>query len=381
MLLAHVADLHIDERKGDSGESLDEQVERLLWIGGDAHGAGATAMVVAGDIFDHLSSPAERNAAIQVFATWAERMPVVAVYGNHDRPGDLDYLARLRTHHAVVVADRPDIVASGPTIAVLPWPRKAWLAARLEAGQDVGQVATEAMRAILSGFAVRLAKIDGPRILVAHAELGAALTDSGQPLVGKADLDLSEGDLLDSGADYVALGHIHKHQILGDGRICYAGAPRQTTFGEDAVKGYCLVDVRRGEVPVIEHRRAPGRELITITGSWDGETVDFDLPPAYGNDPGAIPESALVRIKYETPEDARAAAREAAERFVAALSPRAVQIDPRIITTHRVRSEEIRTARTNADRVEALWGSRGQRPARASEILAKLSTLESEVQP
>jgi DNA repair exonuclease SbcCD nuclease subunit len=232
--------------------------------------------------------------------------------------------------------------------------------------------ASQAIRAILLSSAQRFAKWSKPGVLLAHLEVGAALTDSGQPLVGKADIELAEGDLLDSGADYIALGHIHKHQVLCD-RVCYAGASRQCTFGEDPVKGYCLTAVERGEPPKIEHRRAPGRDLVTVEGAWDGEAVSFDTRPS------EVPMNAIVRVRFETPEDAMQAASQSVDSYVRALDGQTVRIVPKVIPTSRVRSAEIHKARTNAERVEALWKVRDQRPERAGQILTKLGQLDSEV--
>jgi DNA repair exonuclease SbcCD nuclease subunit len=370
MIVAHVADLHIDERKGDSGESLDEQVERLLWIGDDAYKEGAGLVLVAGDVFDHLSSPAERNAAIDVFTSWASRMPVICVYGNHDRPGDLDFLPWLRSKYPIRVFSRPDIAVGPVVVACLPWPRKSWLAA---AGvEDVNAAAVAGMRSILTGFAAQFRDLEAPRVLLAHAELGCALTDSGQPLVGRADLELSEADLLWSGADVVCLGHIHKHQVLAGGRIVYAGSPRQTTFGEDAQKGYCLIDLSDSP-PAIEHRRAPGRELVTVEARWDGEAMDFVVEAE------TLPRDAIVRVLAEFPEDARAKAAAQIESYVGWLDGRTVKRDLRVLPTSRVRSEGIRLARTNADRVKAWWAASGETPDRAEAILEKLGEIEVSV--
>ncbi len=386
MILAHVADLHLTERRGDSLATLDEQVEWLEWIGDDAKANGAELMLVAGDVFDGLSTPAERNAAILLFTEWSKLMPVVIVRGNHDRPTDLNYLSHMRAHNTIYVAESPDVIeVGGATIACLPWPRKANLVAAMGAtsGLAVDAMAAQAMRNILSGFAARFAgdSSTGPRILLAHAELGAALTDSGQPLAGKADIELSVGDLVETGADYVALGHIHKHQVLGE-RVCYAGSPRQCTFGEEGPKGYCLVDVERGREPRIEHRRGPGRDLVTIEAVWDPEKDS--LRPEGGGliEDEPVEPGEAIRLMYAVCEDHKCRAAKQAdtarERWISS-GAHSVKLDARVIATHRVRSEEIREARTNTDRLAALWASRGSKPGRAEQIIGKLSQLESEV--
>jgi exonuclease SbcD len=385
MRIAHVADLHIDDRAPNV--TLNEQVETLSWIGSHAHEAGAKAMLVAGDVFDRSSTPIERNAAIEVFASWAEHMPVVVVYGNHDRNEDLDFLARLRARSFIAVCSRPDIIAVGVErleIACLPWPHKANLVAAgdVTASTDLQEAAAAAMQSVLKGMAIQLANSHRVRIL-----LGTALADSGQPLAGRCDIDLGEHDLLEVGADVCLLGHIHKHQVLCD-RIVYAGSPRQTTFGEDPIKGYCLIDVERGETPVITHVKAPGRELVTIEACWPieestaghaGKLVSENDVPV---EEEPAPKGAAIRLQYSISETNRHAAgeqaTEAKSRWLDA-GAHSVKIDARTIATHRVRSEDIETALSTADKLRSLWTHRGQSPDRSEAILAKLTQIEGEV--
>jgi exonuclease SbcD len=387
MRIAHLADLHLTSRGDDSGETLEQQIGRLVWIGEDAIENGAEAILVAGDLFDrmHGSNPAERNAAVRVVRIWARALPVYIVYGNHDAPGDLDFLAHLDTKREVLVLDRPGCYFFGSgDLAVLPWPRKAQLVAQMGTADrgEIGNAARGAMRSILTGFRVRFEETRGPRIVLAHAELGAAYggtgdyDDPGQPMAGRCDIELSESDLLESGADVVLLGHIHRHQVLGDGRIVYAGSPRQTRFGEDVKKGYCLVDVERGEQPVIEHRCAPGRQLVDlIVGEYpDGEIGLLDGTAC------PVPGDAIVRLGYDVREDSRKTMAERVARFATEHLPgRTARLDPRVVKNARVRSEDMAAATTNADRLKALWKARGQVPERADAILAKLAQLEAEV--
>ena len=373
MRIAHIADIHLTDRKGYNGMTLDEQVELLSWIGQHAYDRDARVMLVPGDIFDHVSTPAMRNAAITVFARWAQHLPVMVVRGNHDRPGDLDFLGCLATKHTIAIHDVPAIQEiKGLKIACLPWPAKGWLAGQLERdiGQDINQAAKAAMLAILRGFAAEFEGSTVPCVLLGHAELGGASMDNGQPLAPLADMPLAAGDLLDTGADYIALGHIHKHQIIDD-RICYAGSTHQTSFGCTGSKGYCLVDVERGKEPVIIHVEAPSRRLITYEGSIlsCGEMV-FGASGSHLND--------AIRLVYECPEDMREKMRGQAETYKADLleaGAHSVKIDARTTAVHRVRSDEIREAKTDEEKLKAWWASRDETPARERPILDKLAEL------
>lgn len=395
MKIAHISDIHLDERRGDSGEGLSESVERLIWIGNDAKEAGAEIMLVAGDTFHNAkTSAAERNAAIKVYQSWAEHCCVVVVKGNssHDGPGEIAFLSALKTKHEIAVFERPGeyVTTAGDVIACLPFPEKQWLAARVEAGQDVSQVAAQALRSILLGWRAKFEDCPGARILLGHVELGAAIADSGQPMVGRCFIEMSEGDLLDAGADYGALGHIHVHQILGDGRLCYSGSVRQVTFGESPPRGYCLVDVERGEKPVIEHRQAPGRELITVEAQWVGTELgpfgeSIEEINELWTEGGpldkleSVPSGAIVRLKYHVSDSDRKQAAKQAERAMQRwldAGVHSVKLDPQVKVTYRVRSEAIQKARTNEERLEAWWGDTSNRPKREKQIKDKLRELE-----
>lgn len=377
MIVAHVADLHLTERQAEGGPTLDEQIETLLWIGNDAAERGAEIILVAGDVFDRVSTPAERNAAIELFRTWAGRRPVVIVDGNHDRPGDTRFLIYLMAYEQIYVMDRPDVIfVSDALIACLPWPRKARLIAEMgtTSNTTAHNAGVLALGNILSGFRARfLSEPARAHIVLAHCELGSATMDNGQPIAPRCDLEVSEGDLLDTGADYVALGHIHKHQIIKD-RICYAGSPRPTRFGETGDKGYCLV--RCGDGPAeIEHIKAPYRELITIDAIYSDGYLRAELPEHI--------RGASVRLVYCADETTREAASAQAEIIKARLiddGAGAVKVVAKIETVHRVRSDEICDARTNADRLGAYWRARGITPPRATEIKAKLQEIEEVAQ-
>jgi DNA repair exonuclease SbcCD nuclease subunit len=423
MKLAHVADLHLDER--DKHHSLAEQVELLRRIGNDADEKGATLMLVAGDVFDggggsRASTPAERNAAISIFKAWSDYTPVVVVRGNHDRPGDIDFLGAIETEHPISIRTMPAItLRSGVEVACLPWPTKANVA---HAGSDfiqinVDEIARQCLQTIFAGWqvAAREAHESGRAFIVlGHCEIGGATMDSGQPVGPRAEMPICAADLAEIGADYYALGHIHKHQVIEtaesrgilddietisggqvdddyyQGRICYAGSVRQTDFGEDEVKGYCLVDVEPGRSPIIEHRAIESRRLVTVEAYWEGGLCDGNGNeiPDLDDAQDLINPGDDLRITYTVPAEVREQAREqaeAAKKWWLKIGAHSVTIAAKTESITRVRSEAVKAARTNAAKLEAYWAARGQRPARCASMLAMLDDLErishGEVQP
>lgn len=390
MRLALFADTHIDAR--DQHATLDEQVRWLQAMGRQAADAGAQVILHGGDVYDAESSPEEREAADAVLSAWTERAAVVIVRGNHDSRRDVQLLGRLRTRRPIYVLEEPGMVRfDGLDVACLPWPRRAVLAAAMgvTSKDELGQAAAARLRQIVSGFAADW-RPGAARVVLAHAELGGASLDSGQPLVAHCDVALSEADLLATGADFVGVGHIHRSQTIA-GRIRYPGSPRATAFGQDDdPKGYSLVEVARGAEPRIEHRVGPARRLVTVEAAWYGEVTGAfgesrerinHMLCGDGSSPNDLAVSgAAMRLVYHVEESERRAGAEAADRIKSAwiaAGARTVKLDPRIETVHRsVRCEAIREAKSTADRVRAYWTSRLQLPARADSILAKLGEIE-----
>lgn len=400
--LAHISDIHIQEQQpAFGGASLNEQLEILTWIADDARDQRVELIVIAGDLYHQASQPAEREVAAEAVRRFAEVAPVVIVKGNHDVTKDLAILRRLKTASPVRVLESPEVFAfrrgqfdhpSGQTdllnrddaiIACIPWPRKAQLAA-MAGPVDAGTLDAQAekhMQNLLLGMGAQIQSSAVPRIVVAHLELGAALLDSGQPSVGRCDIELAQGDLDDMQADYCALGHIHQHQRLGD-RICYSGSVRPVTFGQETPKGYCVVEIEHGEVPRIEHRRTPYLEMRTWESRWLTDEVEPRLlleDPPFSGDISEWPKSWIklrVACAADQQQQAKAAAQLIMEHMRAA--GHQVKLVPDIAVVSRVRSEKFVRADTLEEKTRAWWADQGDTPARAEQILEKLRQVEEE---
>jgi exonuclease SbcD len=90
-----------------------------------------------------------------------------------------------------------------------------------------------------------------PRLLTGHFTVEGAITGSERGVMLGRDVKISRGLLADPVWDYVALGHIHKHQNLTEGRsgvppIVYSGSLERIDFGEEGdPKGFCYVQLER----------------------------------------------------------------------------------------------------------------------------------------
>ncbi|MSQ41252.1 MAG: exonuclease SbcCD subunit D [Dehalococcoidia bacterium] len=222
-------------------------------------------------------------------------IPAFLVVGNHDLPATrgrataLDIFPTLRTP-GVIVADRvqPYTVEtrSGPLqIVALPWIRRAEFATHPDAAS--GRSVEEVNRFIerrLGEFVHAAAEALDPRlpaILAGHCTVSGAVTSSEQSMMLGRDHVLLQSSLSLPSFDYVALGHIHKRQVLGvNPPIVYSGSLERVDFGEEKdQKGFYLVELdptqpRGQRLKAYTFEPVAARAFLTIPVSIDQDDPD-----------------------------------------------------------------------------------------------------------
>lgn len=379
--VAVVADSHFDETS-----RFDECVRLHDWIADDMRKRDVQVVLHSGDVFERRSTAKERAA----FAAWLEKVTrfadVLIVRGNHDQVGDLPLFAKLKSgkkDFGIAVEEGADMhMVGGVAVGALAWPRRAEMLAR---APDLDPA--DALRAVLRGLGERLRAAsshsgpDGcPRILLAHAMVRGSVTSTGQPLVG-GDMEIGLEDLALAGADFVALGHVHKSQSWAHGGvpIFYPGSPRRTAFGELEDKGYAFLEFKGKWLLNWEHVVIPATPMVLIEASW--REGSFDITSK------AFPHAkrvggAEVRFRYDVPADERdAAKRVALERRDKMLAEGAVlvKVEEEVIATTRARAPEIATAKTLPEKLRLLWEVRGIEMGKEREerVLGRLAEVEA----
>ncbi|WP_340025203.1 exonuclease SbcCD subunit D [Paenibacillus sp. FSL K6-1096] len=301
MRILHTGDWHLGRTlEGRSRQKEQEQfVDELVEI---ADSSGADLILMAGDVYDSVNPPA---AAEQLFYEAAARLtaggrPLVVISGNHDQPERVASVSPLVRRQGITLVGLPTAepvtihaARTGETakIAALPYPSEARLGELLagDSGEAELRLAYSARVGRLMQYLGREFTPQTVNLAMSHIYvLGGVESDSERPIqVGGAyTVDPSA---LDCGAQYTALGHLHRAQrVKGGGMIRYSGSPLAYSFSEAGqAKSVALIDVAPGGEPVFEeiYLRC-GRPLVNWKSSGGLQEVYGWLDE--GRDAGAF---------------------------------------------------------------------------------------------
>jgi exonuclease SbcD len=278
---------------------------------------GVQLAVFAGDAYKSRDpSQTHQREFAECLRRLTERgVPVVMLTGNHDIPnmrGRAHAMEIWRTLgvQGVHVIERPEVLVvqtpGGPVqIAGMPYQMRGFMLAREElAGKSTDEIRVAMEERYSAGLKELAQKCDPdlPTILMGHFWARNARLSSWQQgyfNVNEPQIDLA--DLTQPPFDYVALGHIHRHQDLNKGKqppVVYSGSPDAIDFGEkDEPKGFVLVELVKGNT-TFEHVEVPGRRaLIEIEVDAEGENPTETILEAIQRH---NLRDAIVRLTYRT---------------------------------------------------------------------------------
>ncbi len=276
MRILHTADLHLGRQF--NGIPLDDDhaaiLDQLVATIADHR---VDVLVIAGDIFDRAAPPA---TAVRQFNSFLSRVAfdtdaaVVMIAGNHDSGDRIASMSimtdrsRALIRGAVSVEEIPLVLsdAHGP-VAFSGVPFAYEYAARECFGDDAIQTPEDVLKAQVA--AARHNVPDGARwVIVAHAFVaGASGSDSERPLARIGGIETVRPEIFE-GANYVALGHLHRPQSIGAPHIRYSGSPLAFGFDEaNAPKSMSLIEIDAvGQVAVEEIPFEPLRGVRILRG-------------------------------------------------------------------------------------------------------------------
>lgn len=288
MRIIHTSDWHLGQYFFTKSRAAEHQ-QFLTWLIEQVKLHQVDAMIVAGDIFDTGSPPSYARELYNQFVVSLQQTgcQLVILSGNHDSVSVLNetssLLAYLNTD-VVTSGATPHVITlknaqgqPGALLCAIPFlrPRDIQLSV---AGQSSEEKQLSLQTAIRDYYqaSYQLAEqqrqtmvLDIPIIATGHLTVvGAELTDSVRDIyIGTLDAFPSAAF---PPADYIALGHIHRPQVIGQQQhIRYSGSPIALSFDEaNQQKSVCLVEFDGRELSQIHQLAIPTfQPLQTLKGS------------------------------------------------------------------------------------------------------------------
>ncbi len=287
----HTADIHfgvenygiIDHATGLHSRLLDFKMAFDVCID-YAINESVDLFIFAGDAYknSHPTPTHQKLFLESLMRLYRAKIPVVIVVGNHDHPGNtakahaLDVFYHLPVDGFYVIS-KPEslkILTKNGMVQVvgIPWPTRSTLQLSKmyfdKQYLETSDIISDALRSAIAKYAQELDP-EIPAFLVGHLTVSTGLFSGSerQALTGK-DPVLHPSDLALKPFDYVALGHLHRHQNLnksGYPAVVYSGSPERIDFGEvHDIKGFCLVTIPEKNQCFYEFIPLPVRSFLQI---------------------------------------------------------------------------------------------------------------------
>ncbi|MDP2936899.1 MAG: exonuclease subunit SbcD [Dehalococcoidia bacterium] len=355
--ILHTADLHLGvETYGrlDPATGLSSRVVDCLAVLDEAVQAAldqqADLFLFCGDAYKNRepSPTLQREFARRMGRLASSGVAVFLVVGNHDLPNALGRATTVEIFDTlaiknIYVASRPGTylveTRNGPLqVVALPWVTQSRLLSKEEhkglSMDELNRLVENKLENILNNEVARLDPAM-PAILAAHQLVSGARpsSESRMVLMQARDSLLMPSQVASPAFAYIALGHVHRHQVLNASPpVVYSGSLQRVDFGEEKEeKGYVMVEIRRGgpgDRPGIKPaagspcRGGPGDRPTSNShseGPGDHPTVDTPIgASAYLADYRLVPVAArpflTIEVNAEDEEDPTVAVLKALDR-------------------------------------------------------------------
>ncbi|MBF0278347.1 MAG: exonuclease SbcCD subunit D C-terminal domain-containing protein [SAR324 cluster bacterium] len=295
MKLIHTSDWHLG-RMLYGRKRYDEFGQFLDWLATFIEQNAVNALLVAGDIFD---TTAPSNRALQLYYQFLHRISqsdcrhVIIIGGNHDSPSLLnaprEVLRSLNVHVVGRMADSPDEEnfllndnSGVPELMVcaVPFLRDRDVR-QAEAGESIEEKGQKLIRGIQDHYKTvvetALRRCEELQISPPLVGMGHLFTAGGQTADGDGVRDLYVGslahltsDTFPAQIDYLALGHLHVPQKVGESEFRrYSGSPIPMNFGEAKQQKQVLSVEFSGKIPSVASIPVPSfQKLESLKGDW-----------------------------------------------------------------------------------------------------------------
>ena len=340
MKILHTSDWHLGRSFGTYG-LLPDQEAFLDWFVSAAVDQKVELVVVAGDIYDRTTPPAEAMRAFDrtVAALTTAGIEVAAISGNHDSADRVAMYSSstqasgliLRGGFPTTAADTADVVvrdySDGPlAIAAIPFLDPRMMPADFALlDSAAGPFTHNAVVTACAKAAITAIPAGMRSLSIAHGFIaGGKGSDSERtPVITVGNTDHIGAEVFEA-FSYTALGHLHRPQtVRGAETIRYSGTPLPYSFSETGDKSVVLVDMNSAGNCEISLIPVPvGRGVRTVTGSFH-DLVEMDTDDAH-----------LVRVDLTDPTPVPNAKRRLEEVF-----PHLIELRQRAMQTSLGRAQ------------------------------------------
>jgi len=267
MKILHFADLHLGvERYGriDPATGLSTRLSDFLKVLDElvayALNNSVDMVICCGDAY-HRRDPSQthqREFAKRIGKLASNGIAVFLLVGNHDLPNAMGRANSVEIFDTLAVQNiyvggkpgtyRVKTKSGEVQVVALPWARRSALLAKDDAKNLTAEQANEKLQQTLTNILVHeVESLDSslPAVLAGHVSVSTAKTGSERTMLVGQDYFMLHSSLSRAEFDYVALGHIHRGQILSaQPLIVYSGSLDRVDFGdEDDDKGFYVVEL------------------------------------------------------------------------------------------------------------------------------------------
>ncbi|MBV4415322.1 exonuclease SbcCD subunit D [Clostridium tyrobutyricum] len=276
MRILHTSDWHLGKNL-EGYSRMDEQEAFLKDFIGIVEENHIDLIIVAGDIYDSYNPPARAEKmfydTLKKLSSGGKRMTLI-IAGNHDNPDRLVAAGPLAKEHGIIMIGTPKtivspgkygdhtVVDSGngyveieingerAVILTLPYPSEKRLNEVLYDEMDTEIKKVQSYNDRIKSIFDNLSKNyrdDTINLVVSHLFTIGSQKGGSERNVQLGGSFIVDGSCFPEKAQYVALGHIHKPQIVPgtNGIVRYSGSPLQYNKKEINFKKKCfIVDVK-----------------------------------------------------------------------------------------------------------------------------------------
>ncbi|MCG1036757.1 exonuclease subunit SbcD [Polaribacter sargassicola] len=288
MKILHTADWHLGHRLHEQSQ-FEEQSLFLNWLENCIIDQKIDVLLVSGDVFD-TGSPS--NQSLEMYYNFLVKLKttncksIVITGGNHDSPGTLNAPKQILNALNIYVVGKAteniedevftiDNSNEKVIIGAVPYLRDGDIR-RAVAGETFDELTDKYKTALINHYqlvaeqATAINTTKSPIIAMGHLfATGGSISDSEQ--------NIYVGTLGHIGAedfpkefDYIALGHLHRPQIIGgNDKVRYSGSPNILSFSEiNYDKKVIVLTIENNKITNIEDVILPNfRNFYRLKGS------------------------------------------------------------------------------------------------------------------